>query len=86
MCDQSDRESWPARELLERLLEQEMNERDVRRFERHRIASGLSPDKHLSSFDFSAVPTISHARITALTEGREWLDRGVNLLAFWRVR
>jgi IstB-like ATP binding protein len=82
LCDQSDRESWPARQLLERLLEQEMNERDVRRFERHRIASVLSPDKRLSSFDFSAVPTISHARITALTEGHEWLDRGVNLLAF----
>jgi DNA replication protein DnaC len=74
--------SWPARKLLERLLEQEMNERDVRRFERHRIASGLSPDKQLSSFDFSAVPSISRARIMALTEGHEWLDRGVNLLAF----
>ncbi|MEO6835467.1 MAG: glycosyl hydrolase family 28-related protein [Candidatus Tumulicola sp.] len=25
LCDQSDREGWPARQLLERLLEQEMN-------------------------------------------------------------
>jgi len=82
VCDQSDREGWPARQLLERLLEQEMNERDVRRFERHRIASGLSPDKRLSSFDFSTVPSISHAQIMALTEGNEWLDRGANLLAF----
>jgi DNA replication protein DnaC len=82
LCDQSDREGWPARQLLERLLEQEMNEREVRRFERHRIASGLSSDKRLSSFDFSVIPTISRARILALTEGHEWLDRGVNLLAF----
>ncbi len=81
LCDQSDREGWPARQLLERLLEQEVNEREVRRFERHRAASGLSPDKRLSSFDFSAVPTISRARIMALTEGHEWLGRGVNLLA-----
>ena len=82
LCDQSDREGWPARQLLERLLEHEMTEREVRRFERHRLASGLSPDKRLSNFDFSTVPTISKAQIMALTEGHEWLDRGVNLLAF----
>jgi DNA replication protein DnaC len=82
LCDQSDREGWPARQLLERLLEHEMNEREVRRFERRRIASGLCPDKRLSSFDFAAVPTISRARIMALAEGHEWLDRGANLLAF----
>ena len=82
LCDQSDREGWPARQLLERLFEHEMTEREMRRFERHRAASGLSSDKRLSSFDFSTVPTISRARIMALAEGHEWLDRGVNLLAF----
>ena len=78
LCDQSDREGWPARQLLERLFEHEMTDREVRRYERHRAASGLSPDKRLSSFDFSAVPTLSRAHITALGEGHEWLDRGVN--------
>lgn len=82
LCDQSDREGWPARQLLERLFEQEMAEREVRSFDRHRAASGLSPDKRLSSFDFIAVPTISRARIMALTEGHEWLERGTNILAF----
>ncbi len=82
VCDQSDREGWPARRLLEALLEHEMAEREVRRSERHRVASCLSSDKRLSSFDFAAVPTISHAQITALTEGHEWLDRGANILAF----
>lgn len=82
VCEQSDNEGWPARRLLESLLEQEMAEREVRRFERHRVTSCLSPDKRLSSFDFAAVPTISRAQITALTEGHEWLDRGANILAF----
>jgi DNA replication protein DnaC len=82
VCDQSDRESWPARHLLERLFEYEMAEREVRRLERHRAQSCLNPDKRLSSFDFSVVPTISPAHITALAEGHEWLDRGANLLAF----
>jgi DNA replication protein DnaC len=82
VCEQSDREGWPARQLLERLLEQEMNEREVRRFERHRAESCLNPDKRLSSFDFAAVPTISRAQIMALAQGHEWLDRGATLLAF----
>lgn len=82
LCDQSDREGWPARRLLEALLEHEMNEREVRRFERHRAMSCLSPDKRLSSFDFSAVPTISRAQVTALSDGHQWLDRGANILAF----
>ncbi len=59
-----------------------MAEREVRRSERHRATSCLSPDKRLSSFDFAAVPTISRAQIMALTEGHEWLDRGANILAF----
>ena len=82
LCDQSDHEGWPARQLLERIFEQEMSEREVRRFERHRAASGLSPDKRLSTFDFAAVPTISRAQIMALIDGHEWLQRGANLLAF----
>jgi DNA replication protein DnaC len=82
LCDASDHEGWPARQLLERIFEQEMSEREVRRYERHRGASGLNPDKRLSTFDFSAVPTISRAQIMALVDGHEWLDRGTNLLAF----
>jgi DNA replication protein DnaC len=81
-CDQSDREGWPARQLLENLFEQEMNERESRRFERNRVQSGLSSDKRLSTFDFAAVPTISRARILSLVQGHEWLNRGTNLLAF----
>lgn len=82
LCSQSDREGWPARQLVERLVEAELNEREVRRFERHRMASGLSPDKRLSTFDFSAVPTVSRARVIAITESLDWLQRGDNLLAF----
>jgi len=82
LCDRSDGEGWPARQLLERLFELEMIEREARRFERHRAQSGLSPDKRLSTFDFSAVPAISRAQITALVEAHEWLDQGANLLAF----
>jgi len=56
LCAQSDLEGWPAHRLLEALLEHEINEREARRIDRYRNESSLSPDKRLSSFDFSAVP------------------------------
>lgn len=82
LCSQSDREGWPARQLLERLFEHEMAEREVRRIERHRSASNLNTDKRLATFDFSAVPTISQSQVHALINGREWLERGAGILAF----
>lgn len=82
LCAKSDREGWPGQKLVEILLEHEMNEREVRRIERHRVESGLSPDKRLSSFDFAAVPCVSKAQVTALTQGHEWLQRGANVLLF----
>jgi DNA replication protein DnaC len=82
LCVQSDREGWPGHRLLEALFDHEMNEREVRRIDRHRIESGLSPDKRLSGFDFAAVPSVSKAQVMALAEGHEWLDRGANVLLF----
>jgi len=80
--DQSDREGWPAHRLLEALCEHELAEREVRRLDRHRAESGLSPDKRLSSFDFSTVPNVSKAKVMAMAEGHEWIDRGANVLLF----
>lgn len=82
VCVQSDRQGWPGQQLVETLLEHEMNEREVRRIERHRIESNLSPDKRLSSFDFAAVPCVSKAQVMALAQGHEWLQRGANILLF----
>ena len=82
LCAHSDREGWPGHQLVETLLEHEMNEREVRRIERHRVESGLSPDKRLSSFDFAAVPCVSKAQVMALAQGHEWLQRGANILLF----
>lgn len=71
LCAQSDLEGWPAHRLLEALLEHEINEREARRIDRYRNESSLSPDKRLSSFDFSAVPSVSKAQVMALAEGTE---------------
>ena len=71
LCAQSDLEGWPAYRLLEALLEHEINEREQRRIDRHRHDSGLGPDKRLSSFDFTAVPSVSKAQVMVLSEGTE---------------
>lgn len=82
LCEQSDREGWPARRLLEQLLQFEMAERETRRYDRHRTQSGLDIDKRLGAFDFAAVPMVSKAQVLALVESLTWLDRGTNILAF----
>jgi DNA replication protein DnaC len=82
LCARSDHEGWPAQRLLAALLEHELAEREARRIDRHRAASGLSPDKRLSSFDFAAVPSVSKAQVMSLAEGTEWLDGGANVLLF----
>jgi len=82
LCAQCDREGWPSQRLLEALLEHEIGEREARRIDRHRAESGLPPDKRLSNFDFSAVPSVSKAQVAVLAEGHEWLDRGANVLLF----
>ena len=82
LCAQSDREGWTGQRLLEAVLEHELAEREIRRVDRHRAESQLSPDKRLSSFDFTAVPSVSKALVTALAEGHEWLDQGANILLF----
>lgn len=82
VAEQSNREGWPAERFLAALCEHEVNEREQRRIDRHRQESGLTPGKRLSEFDFTAVPTVSKAHITALAEGDSWLEQGSNLLLF----
>jgi DNA replication protein DnaC len=78
----ANREGWPAERFLSTVLEMEMAERAIRRIERHRTESQLPPGKLRSNFDFAAVPSVSKALVTAMSEGDAWLDQGANLLVF----
>ena len=81
-CARADTEGWPAERLLAALCELELSEREQRRIQRHLVAAKLAPGKTLDSFDFTAVPTVSQAKVRALAEGDGWLQAGHNLLAF----
>jgi len=82
LAEQSNREGWTAERFLTALCEHEMNERETRRIDPHRMESNLPPDKRLADFDFSAVPTVSKAHVTALAEGDSWIEQGANILLF----
>lgn len=82
LAEQSNKEGWPAERFLAAVMEHELAERETRRLERHRLESQLLPGKLLSSFDFTSVPTVSKAHVTALVEGDGWIEQGSNLLLF----
>ena len=76
LAEQSDKEAWPAERFLTAVTEHELAERETRRLERHRLESGLLPGKLLSNFDFTSVPSVSKAHVTALVEGDGWIEQG----------
>ncbi len=82
MAARADKEGWPAARFLAALAEQELAERNRRRFERHLDEARLPPGKTLDAFDFAAVPTISKAQVLALAAGDAWIEKGANLLCF----
>jgi DNA replication protein DnaC len=81
-AQRSDKESWQATRFLATLLEHELAERGKRRIERHRAESHLDPTKTLATFDFSTVPMLSKAHVTALASGDSWLEKGATILIF----
>jgi len=82
LAEQSNKEGWPAERFLAAVMEHELAERETRRLGRHRLESQLPPDKLLSNFDFTTVPSVSKAHVTALVEGDGWIEQGANLLLF----
>ena len=82
IAEAADRESWPAAKTLAALMEHEVAERAQRRTARHLLDARLPAGKTLDRFDFTAVTSISKARITALAEGDAWLAQGTNILLF----
>jgi len=81
-AERADKESWPAARFLSALAELEMAERGQRRIARNLADAHLPPGKTLDNFDFSIVPMLSKARVSALAAGDIWLDKATNLLLF----
>ncbi len=81
-AEQADKEGWPTARLLGTLVEHELAERHRRRIERHLAQARLLPGKTLEAFDFTAVPMLSKAHVSAITAGDSWITKGSNILLF----
>jgi len=81
-AERADKEGWPAARFLSALAELEIAERGRRRIARNLVEARLPPGKTLDNFDFSVVPMLSKARVSALAAGDTWIDKGTNLLLF----
>ena len=81
-AEQADKEGWHAARLLSALVEHELAERDRRRIARHLAQARLLPGKTLDTFDFTAVPMLSKAHVSAITAGDSWIGKGSNILLF----
>jgi len=79
-AEMADREGWSTAQALALLAEYELAERETRRIRRNLNASRLPAGKTLATFDFSAVPEVSKARVEALAAG-DWLAGAGNLIA-----
>jgi DNA replication protein DnaC len=62
----ADKDGWSAVSFLSVLVGLELSERGRCRIERHLAKVYLPPGKTLDKFEFSAVPMLSKARLTAL--------------------
>lgn len=82
LAARADKEGWPAARFLAALAEYEIAERSRRRIARHLSEARLPVGKTIDTFDFTAVPMVSKARVMALTAGDAWLAGGANLLMF----
>lgn len=81
VAERAAREGWTFEAFLQYLAETELRERDERRIERNRKASGLPSTKTLATLDVSRLPRKIQTQLPALCEGG-WVERAENLLAF----
>ena len=80
--ERADREGWPAARLLATLAELELAEWSQRRIQRHLTEARLRPGKTLDSIDFTALPMLSRAHVTALASGDGCISTGGTILLF----
>lgn len=75
-------DGWDYGQFLSRLCELEIQKRHASRLARRIKESGLSAQKTLSNFNFSANSSIKPAQINALAESDTWVRQAKNLIIF----
>jgi len=81
LAEKAGREGLGFAECLQRLVELELSDREVRKIERLRKRSGLPSEKTLASLDQQRLPAKVRRQLPSLCEGG-FAERAENVLAF----
>jgi DNA replication protein DnaC len=73
---------WSGPQYLSTLCEQEIAERERRRFTRHLSEALLPKGKSLENYDFDSVTGVTKNKILAMGSGATWIKEGMNVLIF----
>lgn len=73
---------WSGPQYLSMLCEQEIADRERRRFARHMSEAQLPKGKSLENYDFESVSGINRNKIQAIASGATWIKEGMNILIF----
>lgn len=76
------KEQWSPEQYLHELCLLEVNAREDKRLKRYLRDAALPPGKHLADFDYNAVEGVQKVLIQNLTDERQWVNRGDNILLF----
>ena len=79
---EAESKGWSGPQYLSKLCEQEIAERESRRFARHMSEAMLPKGKSLETYDFNAVTGINKNKILAIASGATWVKEGMNILIF----
>ena len=75
-------QQWLPQQYLALLCHDEVHQRQHRRLQRYTREAQLPAGKQLSSFDFSALPSIKPDQINVLIEQTAWIKQAHNVLLF----
>ena len=79
---EAEKNNWHYAKYLSALSELEVNNRHVKRVQRHIKESKLPPGKTLATFKFDAAKSINSAQIKALADNTSWVKQANNLIIF----
>jgi DNA replication protein DnaC len=82
LADKAVADQWRPEQYLSELCSEELASRENNRLQRYLKEATMPPGKQLGAFDFKAVSGVSQPQVLQLTQSRDWVKRGENILLF----
>ena len=82
IADQAESNHWPYAKFLAKLADLEACDKKQRRIQRYIHEAKLPIGKTLDTFNFKEAQSVNAARIRALAENADWVNKASNLVIF----